>query len=89
MFYHLPGGARVAIVDAENVNTEHALHVVFGDVERGFALRDASVCDHGVEGPESGDGFLDQIFHLGALGDVCDATDGVATELFNFGDDLA
>ncbi len=85
---HLPGGARVTVVHAENVNAEHALHVVFGDVERGFALRDARVCDHGGKGPEGGDGFLYQFFHLGALGDVCDATDGVAAQLFDFGNDL-
>jgi hypothetical protein len=45
----LLGGGRVAVVDAEDVDAEHALEVFGGEVEEGFYLGDAGVCDPVME----------------------------------------
>jgi hypothetical protein len=41
----LLSGSRVAVVHAEDVDAEHALEVGGGEVEEGFYLGDAGVCD--------------------------------------------
>lgn len=49
LFDKLARRGAVAMVDAKDVDGEHALHVFFGKVEQGFYLRDAGVGDHAVQ----------------------------------------
>ena len=45
LFDELFGGGRVAVVHAEDIDAEHALEVLRGEVEEGFYLGDAGVGD--------------------------------------------
>ena len=81
---HLLGRGLVAVEDAVEVDVEHAVDILGGELEERLYLRDAGVGDHGVEGPEGGDRFLDQGFHFGGGGDVGDDANGFAAEGLDF-----